>query len=38
MHSYRGEPAAHARGESLAWLALVTTAAVGGLAALALNA
>jgi hypothetical protein len=38
MHTYRGDPAAHARGESLAWLALVTAAAVGGLATLALNA
>ena len=38
MHTYRGDPAAHARGESLAWLALVTAAAVGGLAMLALNA
>ncbi len=38
MHAYRGDPAAHARGESLAWLALVTAVAVGGLATLALNA
>ena len=38
MHTYRGDPAAHARGESLAFLALVTVAAVGGLATLALNA
>src|SRR3954449_9917537 len=38
MRTYRGEPAAHARGASLAWLALVTAAAVGGLATLALNA
>ena len=38
MHTYRGDPAAHARGESLAWLALVTVAAVGGLATLVLNA
>src|SRR3954449_3022901 len=38
MRTYRGDPAAHARGESLAWLALVTAAAVGGLATLALNA
>jgi hypothetical protein len=38
MHSYRGDPAAHARGESLAWLTLLTAAAVGGLVTLALNA
>src|ERR687895_2115362 len=38
MHSYRGDPAAHARGESLAWLALVMAAAIGGLAMLVLNA
>jgi hypothetical protein len=38
MRSYRGDPAAHARGESLAWLALVAAAAVGGLATLVLNA
>ena len=38
MHTYRRDPAAHARGESLAWLTLVTAAAVGGLATLALNA
>ena len=38
MHTYRRDPAAHARGESFAWLALVTAAAVGGLATLALNA
>src|SRR3954447_5635427 len=38
MHTYRGDPAAHAPGESLAWLALVTAAAVGGLGMLALNA
>jgi hypothetical protein len=38
MHSYRGDPAAHARGESFAWLALVTAAAVGGLVTLALLA
>jgi hypothetical protein len=38
MHSYRGDPAAHARGESLAWLALVVAAAIGGLAMLVLNA
>jgi hypothetical protein len=38
MRTYRGDPAAHARGESLALLALVTVAAVGGLATLALNA
>ena len=38
MHTYRRDPAAHARGESLAWLTLVTAAAVGGLTTLALNA
>ena len=38
MHSYRGDPAAHASGESLAWLALLIAAALGGLAMLLLNA
>src|SRR4051794_27424018 len=38
MQTYRGDPAAHARGESLAWLALLTAAAVGGLVMLMLNA
>ena len=38
MRTYRGDPAAHARGESPAWLALITAAALGGLAMLALNA
>ena len=38
MRRYRGDPAAHARGESLAWLALVTAAALSGLAMLVLNA
>ena len=38
MRSYRGDPAAHARGESLAWLALVTAGAISGLALLVLNA
>ena len=38
MRTYRGDPAAHARGESLAWLALVTAAALSGLALLVLNA
>jgi hypothetical protein len=38
MRSYRRDPAAHARGESLAMLALVTAAAIGGLAMLLLNA
>ena len=38
MRSYRRDPAAHARGESLALLALVTAAAIGGLAMLLLNA
>jgi hypothetical protein len=38
MQAYRGDPAAHARGESLAWLALMTAAAIGGLVMLVLNA
>jgi hypothetical protein len=38
MRAYRGDPAAHARGESLAWLALLSAAALGGLALLVLNA
>jgi hypothetical protein len=38
MRSYRGDPAAHARGESLAWLVLVTAVAISGLAVLVLNA
>lgn len=38
MQSYRGDPAAHARGESLAWLALMTAAAISGMAMLVLNA
>jgi hypothetical protein len=38
MQTYRGDPAAHARGETLAWLALVAAAAVGGLVMLALSA
>jgi hypothetical protein len=38
MHTYRGDPAGHARGESLAWLALLMAAAVGGLGMLVLNA
>ena len=38
MRRYRGDPAAHARGESLAWLALATAAAISGLAMLVLNA
>ena len=38
MRSYRGDPAAYARGESLARLALMTAAAIGGLVMLALNA
>jgi hypothetical protein len=38
MRRYRGDPAAHARGESLGWLALVTVTAIGGLALLLLNA
>ncbi len=38
MRRYRGDPEAHARGESLAWITLMTAAAVGGLAMLVLNA
>lgn len=38
MHGYRGDPARHARGESLAWLGLMIAAAIGGLALLVLNA
>jgi hypothetical protein len=38
MRTYRGDPAAHARGESLAWLALAVAAMLGGLALLVLNA
>ena len=37
LRSYRSAPAAHARGESLAWLALITVAALAGLALLLLN-
>jgi len=38
MRTYRVDPAAHARGESLAWLAVMAAAAIGGLAVLVLNA
>ena len=38
LHGYRGDPAAHARGESLAWLAVLVAAAMGGLAMLVLSA
>jgi hypothetical protein len=38
MQRYRGDPAAHAPGESLAWLALLAAVAIGGLAVLVLNA
>jgi len=38
MQSYRGDPAAHARGESLAWLALMLAAGISGLVVLVLNA
>jgi hypothetical protein len=37
LRTYRAEPALHARGESLAWLALITVAALAGLALLLLN-
>jgi hypothetical protein len=38
MRNYRADPAAHARGESFAWLVLLAAAAIGGLALLVLNA
>ena len=38
MRTYRARSGGHARGESLAWLALMTAAALGGLALLVLNA
>src|SRR3954454_3260526 len=38
MQTYRGDPATHARGESLAWLTLITAAALGGLGMLFINA
>src|SRR3954449_7029233 len=38
MRTYRNDPATHARGESLAWLTLITAAALGGLGMLVLNA
>jgi hypothetical protein len=38
MRRYRADPAAHARGESFAWLVLLAAAAIGGLALLMLNA
>jgi hypothetical protein len=38
IRSYRGDPAAHARGESLAWLVLAAAVALSGLALLVLDA
>jgi hypothetical protein len=38
LRDYRGDPAAHAPGESLGFLTLVTAAALGGLAMLVLSA
>src|SRR3954466_9226781 len=38
MHTYRGDPAAHARAESRAWLVLAVAAALGGLGMLVLSA
>jgi hypothetical protein len=38
LRRYRGDPAAHARGESLAWLGVAVAAAISGLALLVLNA
>ena len=37
LRAYRAEPASHARGESLTWLALLTVAALAGLALLLLH-
>jgi catechol 2,3-dioxygenase-like lactoylglutathione lyase family enzyme len=37
LGAYRARPAAHGRGESAAWLALVTVAAIAGLVLLVLN-
>jgi len=37
LRAYRSAPARHARGESLAWLALITVAGLTGLALLLLN-
>lgn len=37
LGAYRARPAAHGRGESVAWLALVTVAAIAGLVLLVLN-
>jgi len=38
MRTYRAEPAVHGRGESAAWLAALSVAAVAGLALLLINA
>jgi hypothetical protein len=38
MQTYRGDPAVHARGESLAWLTLLMAVSISGLAVLVLNA
>lgn len=38
LRAYRAEPAAHGRGESVAWLALIALAAVGGAALLVAGA
>ena len=37
MRAYRAQPAAHGRGESAAWLALICVTAVAGLALLLIN-
>ena len=37
LDRYRRDPATHARGESVAWLALLLAAAIGGLAMLAVS-
>ena len=37
LRAYRAQPAVHGRGESAAWLALLTIAAIAGLALLVIN-
>jgi hypothetical protein len=37
LRAYRAQPAVHGRGESAAWLALLTVAAIAGLALLVIN-
>jgi hypothetical protein len=38
MRTYRADPAAHGRGESLVWLAILVVVAVAGLVVLGLEA